>query len=271
MKRISKGGDGITRHNVPTSGGKRPSPIGRVLATFETGQYENKSTMLNAEEEFVSLMRRPAANAGTSELFEWPIARLGCGIHQCMPSFRNLTHSQLHRFIAKSVGCGNPLVTQSQLIAKLAGVGGSIVPHQDGCISFTNPTSDLTFWYALENATLENGCLCVAPGSHLTAPLSQRLTKGDHGLPKFEDLKVPLWAGGGGDKGIRVRPMKYEYEPLEVKRGALVVFHGNLMHTSGSNKSQKSRIAYTFSIIDGNAECPEDSYMKPVVGYFEIL
>lgn len=45
MKRISKGGDGITRHNVPTSGGKRPSPIGRVLATFETGQYENKSTL----------------------------------------------------------------------------------------------------------------------------------------------------------------------------------------------------------------------------------
>lgn len=107
--------------------------------------------------------------------------------------------------------------------------------------------------------------------SHLTAPLSQRLTKGDDGLPKFENLKVPLWAGGGGDKGVTVTPMEYEYKPLEVNRGGLIVFHGNLMHTSGSNKSQKSRIAYTFSIIDGDAECPEDSYMKPLVGDFESL
>lgn len=82
---------------------------------------------------------------------------------------------------------------------------------------------------------------------------------------------MPLWTGGGCDRGIGVRPMKYEYKPLEVKRGALVVFHGNLMHTSGSNKSQTSRIAYTFSIIDGDAECPDDSYMKPVVGDFESL
>lgn len=188
-----------------------------------------------------------------------------------MPSFRILTHSPLHRFIAQSLGCDKPLVTQSQIIAKLAGVGGSIVPHQDGCVSFTSPASGLTFWYALENATIENGCLCVAPGSHLTEPLRQRLTKGDHGVPKFEDLKAPLWAGEGADKSIKSGPRKYEYEPLEVKRGGLVVFHGNLMHTSGSNKSQKSRMAYTFSIIDGNAECLEDSYMKPVEGDFESL
>lgn len=212
-----------------------------------------------------------AANTGISELFERPIARLGCGIHQCMPSFRTLTHSSHHRLIAKSLGCGKPRVTQSQLIAKLAGVGGPIVPHQDGCISFTKPTSGLTFWYALEDATVENGCLSVAPGSHLTEPLSQRLTKGDIGLPKFEDLKEPLWAEGGGDKGSKVRPLKYEYRPLEVKRGTLVVFHGNLMHTSEANKSQKSRIAYTFSIINGEAECPDDSYMKPVGGEYESL
>lgn len=187
-----------------------------------------------------------------------------------MPSFRTLTHSSHHRLIAKSLGCGKPRVTQSQLIAKLAGVGGPIVLHQDGCISFTKPTSGLTFWYALEDATVENGCLSVAPESHLTELLSQRLTKGDIGLPKFEDLKEPLWAEGGGDKGSKVRPLKYEYRPLEVKRGALVVFHGNLMHTSEANKSQKSRIAYTFSIINGEAECPEDSYMKPVGGNMRV-
>lgn len=38
MARISKGSDGIMTHDISTSGGKPPSPIGRVLATFETGQ-----------------------------------------------------------------------------------------------------------------------------------------------------------------------------------------------------------------------------------------
>lgn len=39
IKRISTGGEGITRHDMSGSDGpkKRPSPIGRVLATFEPG------------------------------------------------------------------------------------------------------------------------------------------------------------------------------------------------------------------------------------------
>lgn len=76
---------------------------------------------------------------------------------------------------------------------------------------------------------------------------------------------MPLWTGGGGDKGIGVRPMKYEYKPLEVKRGALVVFHGAIRARRVGLRIR------TFSIIDGDAECPEDSYMKPVVGDFESL
>lgn len=41
IKRISTGGEGITRHDMSNSGTKRPSPIGRVLATFEPGQPTN--------------------------------------------------------------------------------------------------------------------------------------------------------------------------------------------------------------------------------------
>ncbi|KAL9106365.1 MAG: hypothetical protein Q9187_008568 [Circinaria calcarea] len=38
MKRISEGGKGFTRHDVSGSGVKGLSPVGRVLATFESGQ-----------------------------------------------------------------------------------------------------------------------------------------------------------------------------------------------------------------------------------------
>ena len=182
-----------------------------------------------------------------------------------------MTHSAFNRSVAESLGYSHPRVTQSQLIAKLAGIGGPIIPHQDGCVSFTKPLSCLTFWYALEDATLANGCLHVAKGSHLTEPVRQRLTKGEGGQPRFENLKTPLWAKGAHRTVTEVGQTQYEYQPLEVKKGTLVLFHGNLMHRSGMNKSEKSRIAYTFSIIDGNAECPDDSYMKPVEGNFECL
>ena len=121
---------------------------------------------------------------------------------------------------------------------------------------------------------MENGCLCVAPGSHLTTPLRQRLIKLDDGMPRFVDLETPLWAGGADEdttKGQGAGPRDEEYKALEVKKGSLILFHGNLMHRSGANKSEKNRMAYTFSVIDGRAQCPDDSYVKPVAGTFESL
>ncbi|KAL8906254.1 MAG: hypothetical protein Q9171_006341 [Xanthocarpia ochracea] len=234
MQRIFTGGEGIIRHDVSSGSGvkQRPSPIGRVLATFEP---EDRSS---------------------PNPFERRVARLGLGVHQKLPTFRYT----------------DPRITQSQLIAKLAGIGSHLVPHQDGCASFTDPPSAVTFWYALEDATMKNGCLCVAPGSHLTTPLRQRLIKLDDGMPRFVDLETPLWApGADGDtaNGDVSGPQDDEYKALEVKKGSLILFHGNLMHKSGANKSEKNRMAYTFSIIDGRAQCPDDSYVRPVAGTFE--
>ncbi|SLM37744.1 Phytanoyl-CoA dioxygenase [Lasallia pustulata] len=243
MKRIHQGGEGITRHDISRNGGNVPSPVGRILATFETGD-------------------KTASNP-----FERRIARLGCGVHK-MPTLGALTHSAFNRSITASLGYSDPRITQSQLIAKLAGIGGQIIPHQDGCVSFTDPPSALTFWYALEDTTLENGCLCVALGSHLTEPLRQRLVTGKDGRPSFVDLAVPLWARGAN---AGVRQAEYEYQPLEVEKGTLVLFHGNLMHKSGVNKSEKNRMAYTFSVVEGSADCPDDSCMKPADGGYESL
>ena len=201
------------------------------------------------------------------------IARLGCGVHQKMPAFRKLTHSAINRSIAASLGYSNARVTQSQLIAKLAGIGGKIVPHQDGSVSFTDPPSALTFWYALEDAALENGCLHVAAGSHLTTPLTQRLIKGNDGIPIFQELQTPLWAEGAHKVDAELRRMESEYQALEVKKGTLVLFHGSLLHKSGLNKSANNRIAYTFSIIESGSDtkCPDDSFMKPLGNNYDRL
>ena len=38
--------------------------------------------------------------------------------------------------------------------------------HQDGTFLYTEPQSVTGLWWALEDATLENGCLWAVPGSH---------------------------------------------------------------------------------------------------------
>lgn len=42
-----------------------------------------------------------------------------------------------------------------------------------------------------------------------------------------------------------------QYVPGEVKAGSLVLIHGNLLHKSEKNLSQKGRIIYTFHVIEG--------------------
>ncbi len=46
----------------------------------------------------------------------------------------------------------------------------AVVPHQDATYLYMEPSLKMIgFWIALEDATLENGCLSFIPGSHKCA------------------------------------------------------------------------------------------------------
>ena len=47
MKRISSGGEGVKRHDMSAVGAKRPSPVGRILATFEPGRLHPGVGVIN--------------------------------------------------------------------------------------------------------------------------------------------------------------------------------------------------------------------------------
>lgn len=71
--------------------------------------------------------------------------------------------------------------------------------------------------------------------------------------------------GGEGEEGGA-------YVPGEVKAGDLVLIHGNLLHKSERNTSQKGRIIYTFHIIEGDgAWYDERNWLQPPVGGFTKL
>ncbi|KAJ4302294.1 hypothetical protein N0V88_002437 [Collariella sp. IMI 366227] len=156
--------------------------------------------------------------------------------------------------VAKALGFADPRVLQSMVICKQPEIGGAVPPHQDSTFLYTDPPSAVGFWYALEDATLENGCLSFLPGSHRWAPVERRLVRkaGDEGteMVKNEGARFPQKEGYGEDK----RPEGEEGEKYvagEVKAGSLVLIHGNLLHKSERNLSQKGRIIYTFHVIEG--------------------
>ena len=41
-----------------------------------------------------------------------------------------------------------------------------VIPHQDSTFLHTSPMKLMGYWIALEDATVENGCLWFIPGSH---------------------------------------------------------------------------------------------------------
>ncbi|KAJ2522615.1 hypothetical protein H4217_000614 [Coemansia sp. RSA 1939] len=187
------------------------------------------------------------------------VNKIGHGLHIVEPVFRSLTHGSRVRRIAEQLGYRDPRVLQSMVICKQAGVGGAVPMHQDSTFLFTEPMSACGFWLALEDCTQSNGCLEFVPGSHRSAPLERRFVRtcDDTGTemvavePPVRDSYLP-----------RLEPEQQqesrhaECVPVEVKAGALVLIHGQVLHKSARNSSARSRWIYTFHIVDG--ECKYD-------------
>ena len=111
-------------------------------------------------------------------------------------------------------------------IFKQPGIGGQVVWHQDSSFLHTEPDSVVGLWLALEDATVENGCLWALPGGHL-------------GALKSRFVRAP----GGGVTTIVHDPSPWpdqRFVPLETPRGTLVVLHGRLPHGSAANRSARS-------------------------------
>ena len=137
---------------------------------------------------------------------------------------------------------------QSMVIFKQPNIGGEVVWHQDSTFLYTEPMSATGFWFALEDANLQNGCLWVLPGEHHNG-LRQRFCRVDRKL-KIQDIPdaKPFDSGSG--------------VPLEVSRGTLVILDGLLPHYSAANVSDRSRCAYSLHTVSGKANYPADNWLQ---------
>ncbi|KAK4959047.1 hypothetical protein LTR10_003846 [Elasticomyces elasticus] len=191
---------------------------------------------------------------------ELAINKIGHYLHELNPSFRKASINEKNKRIASDIGFRDPRVLQSMIICKQPEIGGRVPPHQDSVFLYTDPPSAVGFWYALEDCTVENGCLSFAAGSHRRAPIRDRFVRSADGKgTTFAPNSGSQWPEGlEEDKEVK----KEVYELGEVKAGTLVLIHGNLLHKSEKNTSMKGRMIYTFHMIEGEHEFPEDNWLQ---------
>jgi ectoine hydroxylase-related dioxygenase (phytanoyl-CoA dioxygenase family) len=109
----------------------------------------------------------------------------------------------------------NYLLTACQVIHLLPGETAQAVHFDDGFYSIPRPRPSVsisTIW-AVDDFTAENGATEVIPGSHRWD---------DSGLPAKDDPRL---------------------QPVVMRAGSAVIFHGTLWHRGGANRSDGARCA----------------------------
>lgn len=205
---------------------------------------------------------------------EKAINKIGHGLHMKSDIFHQVTFDEDVKQIARDLDFVDPRVLQSMLIFK-QGVAKSetpvardneVPPHTDGTFLYTEPQSALGFWFALEDCTVDNGCLSYNPGSHKKYPITKRFAKiegGSKGCNFLDVDHVPT------DEPL---PAPKAYKLVECKAGSLILIHNSVLHKSEKNMLDKSRFAYAFHLVDGTAKYDELNWLQvPLTGGTNFL
>ncbi len=105
--------------------------------------------------------------------------------------------------------------------------------HQDNGYTFIEPQQYLTIWLALNDATVDNGCPWVAPGTHRTGTLTHTYVH-PLGLQCFADHPAAIAA--------------------PISAGSAVVFSSLTPHRTGPNTTEAVRKAYILQFAPDGVE-----------------
>ena len=179
---------------------------------------------------------------------EHSLNKMGHAMHDLDPVFDTFSRTPQLAAVADCIGIEDPVILQSMYIFKPPRIGGEVVCHQDSTYIYTEPESCVGFWFALEDATIENGCMQFIPGGH-KSPLKRRNYRQPDGRLVTETLDNTPW------------PME-NLVPVEAEAGTLVVFDGRAPHLSAANRSSRSRHAYTLHVIDRACHYPAENWLQ---------
>ena len=189
-----------------------------------------------------------AKNGNLLQSKERSINKIGHALHDLDPAFDTFSRTRALAKLVSDLGVVDPLLIQSMYIFKQPNIGGEVACHQDSTFIYTEPMSAIGLWFALEDASIENGCLWAIRGGH-KAGLKSRFMRSANGGTRFKILDKRSWSLD-------------DLVPLEVAKGTLIVLDGLSPHLSRANTSSRSRHAYTLHVIDRKAKYPADNWLQ---------
>ncbi|HYD08476.1 MAG TPA: phytanoyl-CoA dioxygenase family protein, partial [Acidimicrobiales bacterium] len=115
------------------------------------------------------------------------VNKIGHAMHDLDPVFSSFSRTPEVAAVASAIGFASPGLLQSMYIVKAPHVGGEVTSHTDHTFLWTEPASVVGFWFAIEDATLENGCMWALPGGQ-EIPVKSRFRRDGSGGTVMEVL-----------------------------------------------------------------------------------
>lgn len=224
---------------------------------------------------------------------ERAINKIGHALHVLDPVFRSFTCLPSLLSIASSLSYHDPIILQSMIICKQPKIGAKVDEHRDSTFLRTDPSSAVGVWIALEDATSANGCLSFVPGSHLDSGGAHKKDNSEKKIkekrfirqgvtvptinnrsewssyvssssssspPSGPNNSTEVLCSFEGEETCHYSPSDFKEEP--VTAGSLILIHGDVVHASKANLSEKSRYIYTFHLIEGEAEYDSKNWLQ---------
>ena len=169
--------------------------------------------------------------------------------HKISSGFRRLLHDERLVDAARELIGPNVKCVHSVLFIKSAGEPGNAW-HQDEFFIPSRDRSITTAWIALDDVTVENGCLHVIPGSHRAGVLYPMRR---HHNPDLDRAEEACGFPYSSEDGIAV----------ELEAGSVVFFNGYLLHGSYPNRSESSfRRSVQFVYMSAESLLPWDQVAR---------
>lgn len=227
-----------------------PAQVVSIFTTHEQSRVADEYFMTSGDKIRFFFEENAFLPDGTlKQSKERSINKIGHALHDLDPVFNRFSRSEKVKEIANAIGFAKPLLVQSMYIFKQPNIGGEVSCHQDSTFIYTEPTDIVGLWFALEDATIENGCLWAIPGGHKRGLKSRWVRSPLDGRMAFEIYDPDPWP-------------ENELLPLEVPEGTLILLNGLLPHRSFENRSPRSRHAYTLHLIHAEARYPAGNWLQ---------
>ena len=143
--------------------------------------------------------------------------------HKISPVIKAFLAQEQIVAILKKVVSPNVKCMQSMLFVKGPNKAGQSW-HQDEFFIPTRDKSLIGAWIAIDDASIDNGCLWIIPGSQKAGYLMPRIANRSNEYADADTIDTSDW-------------LDNQKIPVEVKSGSVVFFNGYLLHSSKRNKT----------------------------------